>query len=296
MALVIGASATVATGMSPIVEAGLYADAIFIDGITFTSKYNVGSAGQIQVEVYKGGRGSRPTQPGSDFTDRDYSNTVIDININNSFKDSVKVPNYFEATMPTNVLMNKTLEVTQKVGTGRQESALAALVDQGTKSDDKEALTVDNIKAAVLAERKFLRKKHAKPNVVIASVDTYSLMLEVAGKEYTPLYNDDVIRQGKVGLWLGMLWIEADLLDGLASDYQYLTASGELKSVNTSKVGFIMYDANAYSIIDRLDTLRVKESENFSGSKVQEELVSGFKVTNADCVSVRTIDVGEGAA
>lgn len=294
MALVIGNNATVATGMSPIVEAGLYADAIFIDGVTFTSKYNVGSAGQIQVEVYNGGRGSKPTPPGSDFADRAYSNTVIDININNSFQDSVKVPNYFEATMPTPVLMNKTLEVTQKVGTGRQESALAALVQQGTESVNKEALTVDNIKDAVLAERKILRKKHAKPNVVIASVDTYSLMLEVAGKEYTPLYNDDVIRQGKVGLWLGMLWIEADLLDGSTVDYRYIEASGEVKIVDTSKVGFIMYDANAYSIIDRLDTLRVKESENFSGSKVQEELVSGFKVTNADCVSVRT--VGEGAA
>lgn len=290
MALVIGDNATVATGMSPIVEAGLYADAIFIDGVTFTSKYNVGSAGQIQVEVYNGGRGSKPSQPGSDFTDRAYSNTVVDININNSFQDSVKVPNYFEATMPTNVLMNKTLEVTQKVGTGRQESALAALVHQGTVSANKEALTVDNIKGAILAERKILRKEHAKPNVVIASVDTYSLMLEVAGKEYTPLYNDDVIRQGKVGLWLGMLWIEADLLDGSTKDYQYLEASGVAEVVDTSKVGFIMYDANAYSIIDRLDTLRVKESENFSGSKVQEELVSGFKVTNANCVSVRTVD------
>lgn len=290
MALVIGGNATVATGMSPIVEAGLYADAIFIDGVTFTSKYNVGSAGQIQVEVYNGGRGSKPAQPGSDFTDRAYSNTVVDININNSFQDSVKVPNYFEATMPTNVLMNKTLEVTQKVGTGRQESALAALVHQGTVSANKEALTVDNIKDAALAERKILRKKHAKPNVVIASVDTYSLMLEVAGKEYTPLYNDDAIRQGKVGLWLGMLWLESDLLDGSTADYQYLEASGVAEVVDTSKVGFIMYDANAYSIIDRLDTLRVKESENFSGSKVQEELVSGFKVTNANCVSVRTVD------
>lgn len=289
MALVIGDNATVATGMSPIVEAGLYADAIFIDGVTFTSRYNVGSAGQIQVEVYKGGRGSKPAQPGSDFIDRAYSNTVVDININNSFKDSVKVPNYFEATMPTPVLMNKTLEVTQKVGTGRQESALAALVNQGTKSANKEALTVDNIKDAVLAERKILRKNHAKPNVVIASVDTYSLMLEVSGKEYTPLYNDDVIRQGKIGLWLGMLWIESDLLDGYTADYQYIEASGEAETVDTSKVGFIMYDANAYSIIDRLDTLRVKESENFSGSKVQEELVSGFRVTNAKCVSVRFV-------
>lgn len=287
MALVIGGNATVATGMSPIVEAGLYADAIFIDGVTFTSQYNIGSAGQIQVEKYAGGRGVKPGQAGGDFTDRNYTNTVVDINVNNSFKDSVKVPAYFEATMPTSVLMNKTLEVTQKTGTGRQESALAALVGQGTVSDDTDELTVDNIKSKVITARSALRKKHAKPNVVIASVDTYALMLEAAGKDFTPMYNDDVIRQGKVGLWLGMLWVEADLLDGSTSDYQYLNDSGVATTVDTSDVDFIMYDFMAFSLIDRLDGLRVKESEQFFGSKVQEEIVSGFKVTNANCVSVK---------
>lgn len=287
MALVIGGNATVATGMSPIVEAGLYADAIFIDGVTFTSQYNIGSAGQIQVEKYAGGRGVKPGQAGGDFTDRNYINTVVDINVNNSFKDSVKVPAYFEATMPTSVLMNKTLEVTQKTGTGRQESALAALVAQGTESADTDELTVVNIKSKVITARSELRKKHAKPNVVIASVDTYALMLEAAGKDFTPMYNDDVIRQGKVGLWLGMLWVEADLLDGSTSDYQYLNDSGVATTVDTSNVDFIMYDFMAFSLIDRLDGLRVKESEQFFGSKVQEEIVSGFKVTNADCVSVK---------
>lgn len=287
MALVIGGNATVATGMSPIVEAGLYADAIFIDGVTFTSQYNIGSAGQIQVEKYAGGRGVKPERPGSDFKDREYSNTVIEINVNNSFKDSVKVPNYYESTMPTGVLMNKTLEVTQKTGTGRQESALAALVHQGTDSGDSTELTVDNIKSVLIDMRSTLRKKHAKPNVVIASVDTYALMLEVAGKDFTPLYNEDVVRNGKIGSWLGMLWVEADLLDGSTADYQYLNDSGEPQAVDTSDVDFIMYDKLAFSVIDRLDALRIKDSEQFVGSKVQEEICTGFKVTNADCVLVK---------
>ena len=110
MALVVG-NATVATGMSPIVEAGLYADPVFIDGVSFSSRYNIGSAGQIQVEKYAGGRGVAPSTPGANFTDRDYENTVVDINVNNSFKDSAKVPNYYEATMPTDIKMNKTLDV-----------------------------------------------------------------------------------------------------------------------------------------------------------------------------------------
>lgn len=287
MALVIGGNATVATGMSPIVEAGLYADAFFIDDVTFTSQHNIGSAGQIQVEKYAGGRGVKPGNPGGNFSDRDYTNTVVDINVNNSFRDSVKVPTYFEATMPTGVLMNKTYEVTQKTGTGRQESALAALVGQGTVSVDDEALTVNNIKSKVISHRSELRKKHAKPNVVIASVDTYALALGAAGDDVTPMYNDDVIRQGKIVMWLGMLWIEADLLDGSTSDYTYKNDAGVDTVVDTSDVDFIMYDYKAFSLIDRLDALRIKESEQFVGSKVQEEICSGFKVTNADCVLIK---------
>lgn len=286
MALVIG-NATVATGMSPIVEAGLYADSIFIDGVTFSSRYNIGSAGQIQVEKYKGGRGVKPGVPGSDFEDREYENTVIDININNSFKDSVRVPNYFEATMPTPVLMGKTLEVTERVRVGRQESALAALIDSVTPVADTTKITSANVKAIALAMRTALHKKHARPNVVIASVDSYAAAIDAAGKEFTPMFNDDAIRSGKIGLWLGMFWIEADLLDGETNDYQYKDAEGVIKTVDTSAVDLIVYDGMAFSIIDRLDLLRVKESEHFSGSKVQEEVCTGFKVTNANCVAVK---------
>lgn len=286
MALVVG-SATVATGMSPIVEAGLYADAIFIDGISFSSKHNIGSAGQIQVEKYLGGRGVTPGTPGANFDDRDYSNTVVDINVNNSFKDSAKVPAYFEATMPVDIKMNKVLEVTQRVGTGRQESALAAICDQGTVSQNTTAITANNIKNIVISMRTELRKKHAKPNVCIASVDTYAAVLEAAGKDFTPWFNEDAVRMGKVGFWLGVLWIEADLLDGSTANYKYIEADGTVKTVDTSAVDLIMYDANAYSIIDRLDLLRVKDSEQFAGSKVQEEVCTGFRVTNADCVLIK---------
>ena len=287
MALVIGGNATVATGMSPIVEAGLYADDIFIDGVTFTSQHNIGSAGQIQVEKYIGGRGVKPGVPGGNFTDREYTNTVVDINVNNSFRDSVKVPTYFESTMPTSVLMNKTLEVTQKVRTGRQESALAALIAQATVSDDVEALTADNIKTKIIDFHSSLRKKHAKPNAVIVSVDTYALVQKVAGKDFAPMFNDDVIRRGKIGMWLGMFFIEADLLDGSTTDYTYNNDSGEATAVDTSHVDFVMLDGMAFSIVDRLDALRVKESEQFVGSKVQAEICSGFRLTNPACAIVK---------
>lgn len=285
MALVVG-SAAVATGMSPIVEGGLYADEIFQDGITFTSGHDVGNAGQIQVEVYSPDNSIEPKIPGADFVNSEYANTVIDINTNNSFQKSQKVPAYVQATMPTSVLLNKTWAVTEDIRIARQKTGLAVLATEGTTSADTDAITSANIKEKVLALRKELRKKHARPDVVIASVDTYSVMLETAGKDYTPVANDSVIATGRVGYWMGMLWAEATLLGG---SFKYRNASGASQTADTSNVELIMYDHMAYSIIDKLVMLRTIDNPNAAGALVQEEVDTGFKVTNPACVTVKKI-------
>lgn len=286
MALIVD-GATVATGMSPIIEGALYADAILIDGVTFTSRHQIGEAGQIQVVVDKRNAETlSPSKPGTDFQDENYSNTVINLNVNNSFKKSVKVPSYFEATMPTDLKAAKTWQVTEEVREGRQATALALLVNGGTAKEDTTVLDAANIKGELLASRKTLRKKFAKPNVVLASVDTYSTILEAAGQDFSPMYNDDTLRSGKVGMWLGLLIVECPSLDNTSS-YKYLDESCETQTVDVSKVDYIMYDFNAFSIVDKLLGLRIQPSEHFIGSKVQEDLVVGMAVTNRDCVLVK---------
>lgn len=283
MALVVG-QATVATGMSPVVEGGLYADEIFQDGVTFTSEHDIGNAGQIQVEVYSPDNSIEPKTPGADFTNSEYANTVIDINTNNSFQKSQKVPAYVQATMPTSVLLNKIWAVTEDIRIARQKTGLAVLVTEGTDSGDNDAITAANVKEKVLALRKDLRKKHARPDVVIASVDEYSAMLEIAGKDYTPISNDSVVATGRVGYWMGMLWIESTLLGG---SFKYNNASGVAQVVDTSNIELIMYDHMAFSIIDKLVMLRTIDNPNAAGALVQVEVDSGFKVTNPACVLVK---------
>ena len=283
MALVVN-GATVATAMSPIVEAGLYADEIFIEGRTFTSQYDVDSAGQIQVEKYSPDMEVKAKVPGSNFSDKDYKNTVISINCNNAFQYSQKVPAYFEATMPTSVKMNQTLRTTENVRIGRQKAGLAALVQGGTESTNNEAITETNFKEEFLKDRKILVDKFAKPNVAITSTEIYNIMLKLAGTEFTPSTNENVVTTGQVGYWMGILWIEAPLLGGSLS---FLNESGIEQAVDTANIDYILYDYKAYSIIDKLTMLRVIDSEEFAGSKIQEEIDTGFKVTNADCVLVR---------
>lgn len=283
MALVVN-GATVATAMSPIVEAGLYADEIFIEGKTFTSQYDVDSAGQIQVEKYSPDMEVKAKVPGSNFSDKDYNNTVISINCNNAFQYSQKVPAYFEATMTTSVKMNQTLRTTENVRIGRQKAGLAALVHGGTASTNNEAITETNFKEEFLKDRKILVDKFAKPNVAITSTEVYNIMLKLAGTEFTPSTNENVVTTGQVGYWMGILWVEAPLLGGSLS---FLNESGLEQSVDTANIDYVLYDYKAYSIIDKLTMLRVIDSEDFAGSKIQEEIDTGFKVTNADCVLVR---------
>ena len=157
MALVVG-QATVATGMSPVVEGGLYADEIFQDGVTFTSEHDIGNAGQIQVEVYSPDNSIEPKTPGADFTNSEYANTVIDINTNNSFQKSQKVPAYVQATMPTSVLLNKTWAVTEDIRIARQKTGLAVLATEGTASADTDAITSANVKGLILIHRQPLHR------------------------------------------------------------------------------------------------------------------------------------------
>ena len=283
MALVVN-GATVATAMSPIVEAGLYADEIFIEGKSFTSQYDVDSAGQIQVERYSPDMEVKAKVPGSNFSDKDYSNTVIHIECNNAFQYSQKVPAYFEATMPTSVKMNQTLRTTENVRIGRQKAGLAALVRGGSVSSNNEAITVDNFKEEFLKDRKALVNKFAKPNVAITSTEVYNIMLKLAGTEFTPSTNENIVKTGQIGYWMGILWIEAPLLGGSLS---FLNGAGGDLVVDTANVDYILYDYKAYSIIDKLTMLRVIDSEEFAGSKIQEEIDTGFAVTNPSCVLVR---------
>ncbi len=51
-----------------------------------------------------------------------------------------------------------------------------------------------------------------------------------------------------------------------------------------------MYDSEAFSIVTSVEQVRVIDSERFNGSLAQIEIVSGFKLTNADCGLVKLHD------
>lgn len=271
---------------SKILEPNLYAEAILQPGKTFNPAHQ-GEASAGLVKVYKITRdgASDPQTPAGDFNHENTANTLIDVRLNNAFRKSKKIYKV-TANSVSYALAEETLQTAVKDNQEDwQRSGMACLVHEGTVSANTAALTSSNIKKEIVAVRKELRKKHARPDVCICDVDTYALVLEAAGKDYTPISNENVLTTGRVGSWLGMTFYEGDILDGTAKYYDH---TGELQSVDLTTAKFIMYDHHAFSCIDNLEVMRIVDATDFTGCYAQNEINTGFRVTNTDMVFVRT--------
>lgn len=271
---------------SKLVEPNMYFDSVLQPGITFTDQFQ-GDANSGLVKVYKpstDGVGD-PQAPAGDFEHKNAENELIDIRLNNSQRKSKKnykvAANAIPYALAETSLSNAVLDAKE----GWQASGIACLVNEGVTLEDTSVITVTNIKSKIIEARKKARKGKAVPNVVMASVDVYSTMLEAAGDQYTPVTNDNMLETGQVGKWLGMLWVECN--QTTLETVKYYDHAGNLKTVNLSEVDFVMYDYRAFSVIDNLEEMRIVDSENFVGSLSQVEINTGYRVTTKEKVIIK---------
>lgn len=272
---------------SSIVEPNLYYDSVLQPGLTYTDKFQ-GDAASGLVKVYriKSDGVQDPKTPASDFSHEKAENELIDLRLNNTQSKSKKIHQLQANAVPYNMADEHLSQAVLDCKQGWQASGIACLVNEGTELSDTTAITAKNIKSVVLAARKAVRKGQAVANVVLASVETYTIMLEAAGDQYTPAINDEIMQTGQIGRWLGMLWVECNMIDVLSSA-KYYDYAGDLQTVDLTTVDFIMYDFNAFSIVDNLESIRLKDSENFTGTLAQVEFNSGYRVTTKAKVAVR---------
>lgn len=269
---------------SGILEPNLYHGAIFADGITFTSKYEEGPAGGIFVHKLTS-TPAVPGTPGRDFTDEATADTLIPIVLNNNFQKSKKIYGVQAAAVSAPLADESLSMATQEVGEGWNVAGCACLATEGTDMGDTAALTTANVKTKVLAARKMVADGKGKANVLICNTDTYAKILEAAGASFTPSLNDAWNMTGNIGTWLGFVVVEASALNETTA--KYYDHAGDLKEVDLSKVDFMLYNSEAFSIVNNFDVARIIDSENFAGSKAQVELNAGYRVTSAPQVVVK---------
>jgi len=274
---------------SKLLEPNLYFDSIFQPNITFDPSYQ-GDANAGVVKIYKTTRDAaiKPGAPGRDFSHSESLNSLIDIPINNNFQNSKKIYKVKANAVPYEMAEEALATAIKDTKEGWEITAISLLADTGTESTDFDTITISNIKTKVMTLKKTMRKNKAEPGVILASVDVYATAVEAAGEKFTPVFNDRVTVEGKIGRWLGFTWIEANMLSEENQVATYIDASGTEVEVDLSDVDLIMYDYRAFSIVTNLEAAdMVNGQPDFVGSYAQVEYNAGFKVKNATKVLVK---------
>lgn len=271
---------------SSIVEPNLYSDNVLEPGVTYNTEFQ-GDANSGLVKVYKqkSDGATKPTPPAGDFEDTNTENELLDLRLNNSFRKSKKIYKV-QANAVSYQLADETFSTAiSDVKEGYQAAGVACLANEGIALEDTTAISKTNIKKTVLNMRKALRKKKAKADVVFASVDAFTAMLEAAGDQFTPAKNDEMIATGQVGYWLGMKWYEANATEN--AEAVYFDHAGAKHTIDLTGVDLIMYDHRFFSIVDNLEEMRLIDSESFVGTKAQIEINAGYRVTTNAAVAVK---------
>ena len=264
---------------SAIVEPNLYSNAIFQPGISYTDKYEVADAFAAKVAKVGVGAYADPTTGVGDYSHEAASDELITIPYNNCFKESKKMYNIQMQSVSYNMGEENLAVAIQKVRVRKDRAGVACLVHEGTVSSVVDASTATTLKANVLAVKKELLDDDANPTVAICTNEFYTTLLSIANNEFTSDVKNFVSQEGQVVKWLGILWIPTSILN-LASA-KYYDNTGSLQTVDFDKVEFVMYDADAFSILGNVTDNGLYDGHPaFNGVAAQSELYAGFKLTN----------------
>ena len=266
---------------SPILEPNLYYGSVFVPGVTCTDKYILDSSGNIYIHKLKTSA-VEVGKPGRDFNDVETSDDLLQIQFNNNFQKSRKIYGIQASEVGIDLANENLGAAIAECSEGWQLSAAACLVQESTASTVTTAITLDELKADLIARRGEIVKKKGSADIILCSPDYYGKVLEYAGKDFSPSTNDKIVQSGNVGVWLGFTFVE---FNGLAAtEAKYYDSSNTLKTVKfagaTNPISYVMYNHNALSAITNFVTARLRDSENFVGTKAQVEMNAGFKFTN----------------
>ena len=141
-------------------------------------------------------------------------------------------------------------------------------------------------KRQLIDTRTEIVKDKGRANVVMCTPEYYGLVLKAAGKDFTPSTNDRIAATGNVGQWLGFTFVEAN---GATGSIKYYDHTGAQKTVDMSKVQYVMYYHETLSVVSNFEVARIIDSERFAGSLAQVEMNTGYRVTNSKLARVRKV-------
>jgi hypothetical protein len=270
---------------SALVEPNLFDQNVFQPGLTFTDKYTLGAAGQIFIHKL-GKVAVTAGEPGQDFNSVNTADSVIQITLNKAFRRSEKIYGTTAASVAYPIAAAHLEQALADVREGWNTEATKALVSEKYNPANANtigpasvlagtALTAENIYASIVNDRSVLVANKARPDALIVSPAVYALLLQSPEFVRASDLARETASSGMVGSVAGLSVFE---YSGMLTGFN-VRPGGSAVNID---VEYIMYDHDAFSIITNVEVIRLVDSEVFSGTLAQVEVLSGFKLTNTD--------------
>lgn len=260
---------------STAIEPNLYSDTVLIPGVTFTDKYQVGPTGGIYVHKIDSGAEVEPGTPGRDFNDETAKDVLIPIVFNNNYQKSRKIYGVQAAAVGFAMAEEYLSDALNMTKQGRQYSGIACMVNEGTLSTDTEAVTEDNAVEKLTALRKQIKDNKGTANFALVSTDIYAKLLNKLGLAQVM---DSAVVSGELMKRFGLTIIECNSFD--KAEAKYYDKTGALQTVDLTAVDMIVGNYLANSVLDNFNMYRLKDSENFAGTKAQVEYNTAFTINS----------------
>lgn len=263
-------------------------ESFLVDGVTYTSKYAKGDPKGGVVWFHKLKKSSKGAEAvGQDYSATEQENDLVPVYLTNAFRDSKKLRGVTLAQITAPYLDQTVSEQAKDIRVGKDITAIACLVEKGTADSNSDAVTEENVISVMIGMRKQLRSNLAKPNVMLISPDVHASLLtaQITKQIFTPETNDELIRAGSVGRYLGMVVFERpELGDSANTAIKYIDSTTH--TVDISKSDIVMYQADYFGVVNSFEEARVVPSERFAGSLANVEQNAGFGVMDAKAVLV----------
>lgn len=267
---------------SSAIEPNLYSDTVLIPGVTYSDKYQTGPAGGIFVHKIDSGNEVEPGTPGRDFTDENAKDELIPIVFNNNYQKSRKIYGVQAEAVGFAMAEEYLADALNMTKDGRQYSGIACMVNEGTVSENTEAVTEDNAVEVLTSLRKAIKDKKGKANFALVSTAIYAILLRKLGLAQVM---DPAVVSGELMKRFGLTIIECNSFDKAQAKYYDKTST--LRTVDLTAVDIIVGNWQATNILDNFAMYRLKDSENFAGAKAQVEYNTAFTVNSPVQVIVK---------
>lgn len=260
-------------------------------GITYTDRYQMGNSGQIFVPQLKQGI-VELKEPCSTFDHKNIGNELLQITLNCTYMSSKKICALQETAINYD-LVAETLRLTaRELAEAWNIGGLTALITEGTGQTFQitPAINLETLKQDILSAKTQLFKNKRTGKIVLCSPDFYQIILQYAGSSFTPSINDKMVYSGEVGTWLGLTFVNLNLLQEGAGKFEYNDYKWDKQSIHgetIKDIAYIMYDPEAFSVLVNFNRSRMIESPDFMGQYVQSVINSGFRVTDPESVIIR---------